>query len=133
MPGSRCARTALPVVATTLAAVFAGTGAAAGQDAPSPGSITPPLSPAITEIESVWKRNGRVKLRAEAVPRGAEVVEVVFRYRGKRFKARGVGQWRYVKTVKPRGRDRHGDMVDFKVRACTATRCARRSTRDDVR
>jgi hypothetical protein len=113
------------------AAVLVGTvvlsASAFGQEIPTP--VPPSLKPAITEIEADWV-DGRIKLKAEVVPRGAKVAKVTFRYRGKRFTAIKVGQWRYAKRVKPRGGDGRGDEVRFKVRACTATVCGERTDSD---
>jgi hypothetical protein len=111
---------------TTIAAAAA-TASAAGQ-AGSPG--TPPLAPAITELEADWVGKGRLKLRAQAVPRGAKVEKVTFRYRGKLFRAKHVKPWDYVKTVRARGGDGKGDRVRFKTRACTATACATKTGGD---
>jgi len=123
----------LAVLGLSLALVgAAGPAAAQTDDRGTPRSITPPLTPAITEIEAAWKPDARIRLRAEVVPRGAEVVKVVFRYRGERFTAKNSRSWTYVRRVEARGGDARGDEVHFKVRACTATRCVTRSTRDDV-
>jgi hypothetical protein len=110
---------------TTIAAAL-GAGAASGQDGPS----TPPLAPAITEMEADWAGKGRIRLRAEVVPRGAAVEKVVFRYRGERYRATHRKPWDYVKTVEARGGDERGDAVRFKARACTATACTARKARD---
>ena len=121
-------RVALCVVVAAIAATGTGVGVATGQgerDDP-PHSITPPLTPAITEIEADWKGRGRIRLLAEVVPRGAKVVKVTFRYRGKRFTANRLPLWKYGKTVDVRGEDGRGDTIRYKVRACTATRCTAR-------
>lgn len=105
-------------------------GGAGAQSATGQSEIAPPLAPAITDVEAVRKPNGRVRLLAEVVPRGAEIVKVTFRYSGKRFEAKHRRPWTYAKKVKARGRDGRRREIHFKVRACTATRCVTRSTRD---
>jgi len=127
MPALRSTRALIGLSIGLLAIGGPGAISAIGQS-----EITPPLTPAITEIDAVWKTSDTIRLRAEAVPRGAEVVKVVFRYRGERFTAKHRKPWTYVKRVNARGRDSRGDEVHFRVRACTATRCVSRSTRDDV-
>lgn len=125
-------RPVLCVVLASIAGAGASAGVASGQEEGPmpPRTITPPLSPAITEIGADWKGNGRIRLHAEVVPRGARVVKVFFRYRGKRFRATKLRQWKYAKTVKARGEDGRGDRIRYKVRACTATRCSARSDSD---
>lgn len=91
-----------------------------------------PLAPAVAEMEADWAKKGRVRLRAEVVPRGMKVARVTFRYRRKAFKAKHIGRFDYVRTVKARGGDRGGDRIRFRVRACTATRCASRTGRDEA-
>ena len=88
--------------------------------------MPPSLTPAITEIDSDWVGE-RLRLRAEVVPRGAKVDRVRFRYRGKRFKAKHHGGWRYSRMVKPRGKDEPGDEIRFKVTACTISDCTSRT------
>jgi hypothetical protein len=100
------------------------------QPAVGQSEISPPLTPAITDIEAVRAPNGRIRLRADVVPRGAEIVKVTFKYAGKRFAAKHRRLWTYSKKVPARKGDGRGDKVHFKVRACTATRCVSRSTRD---
>jgi hypothetical protein len=125
-------RVALCVVFASIAAIGTGVGVATGQEESqdAPRSISPPLTPAITEIEAEWKGNGRIRLHAQVVPRGTKVVKVTFRYRDKRFTATRQRLWKYAKTVKARGGDRKGDRVRFRVRGCTATRCTARTGSD---
>ena len=121
-------------VCVVLACIGTSVGVASGADktsTPTPVPVPPSLSPAITEIEADWVR-GKIKLRAEVVPRGAEVVKVTFRYRGKRFVASKVGQWKYAKKVTPRGGDSRGDTITYRVKACTATKCASRKGSDEA-
>jgi hypothetical protein len=99
---------------------------AASVAAQEPGPVAPSLTPAITEIDSDWVGE-RLRLRAEVVPRGAKVDRVAFRYRGKRFKAKHRGGWKYSRMVKPRGSDEPGDEIRFKVTACTISDCTSRT------
>jgi hypothetical protein len=128
----RWTRAVVCVLAISLMALGTVAGVAVGQaeDMPMPKAVAPSLEPAITEIEVDWKGDGKLKLRAEVVPRGAKVTSVFFKYRGKRFRAKKTGQWKYAKTVKARGGDGRGDRVRFKVRACTATVCGSRTDGD---
>jgi hypothetical protein len=109
------------------ALVCFGTTAATAQDMPS----TPPLAPAIAEIEADWVKGG-LRLKAQVVPRGAEVEKVTLRYRKKLFTAKKGKQWTYTRLVAPRGGDGRGDKVRFRVRACTATVCATRTASDEA-
>lgn len=125
-------RVASCVIVASIAAIGTSVAIASGQVGRDdvPRSIAPPLTPAITEIEADWAGNGRIRLHAQVVPRGAKVVEVTFRYRRKSFEANRRRHWKYAKTVKARGEDGRGDRVRFKVRACTATRCIARTGSD---
>jgi len=125
-------RVALCVALASIAAIGTSAGVATGQDESQdpPHKITPPLTPAITEIAADWKGDGRIRLRAEVVPRGAKVVKVSFKYRGKRFTANKLRLWKYGKTVKTRGEDGRGDNIRYRVRGCTATRCTARTGSD---
>jgi hypothetical protein len=114
------------VALTTIAAAL-GAGIASGQDAPP---MAPPLAPAITDMDVAWAGDGRIRLRAQVVPRGAQIEKVVFRYRRERFKARKGKLWNWARTVEARGGDRRGDQVRFRVRACTATVCSTEKGRD---
>ena len=127
--------TLLKLCALLAALACLGATAATAQDGPP---STPPLAPAITEIEVDWlegKRGkpSRLRLKAQVVPRGAEVEKVVFRYRKKAFGARKGKRWMYTRVVKPRGGDRRGKRIRVKVRACTATACATRTERVKAR
>jgi hypothetical protein len=106
-----------------VCAVGVVTGGASGLE---PGPVAPSLSPAIIEIDSDWVGE-RLRLRAQVVPRGAKVDRVAFRYRGKRFKARHRGGWKYSRMVKPRGSDEPGDDIRFKVTACSVSSCTSRT------
>lgn len=112
-----------PALCVALVCVAA---AAGGASALEPGPMPPRLSPVIFEIDSDWVGE-RLRLRAEVVPRGAEVDRVSFRYRGKRFKAFRREGLTYSRMVKPRGSDEPGDEIRFKVTACSLSSCASRT------
>jgi hypothetical protein len=114
-------------VGLVAAVACLGTTAATAQDLPS----TPPLAPAITETEVDWVK-GRIRLKAQVVPRGAAVEKVTFRYRRRAFEARKGRRWMYTRLVEPRGGDGRGDTIRFKVRACTATACSTRTGSDEA-
>jgi hypothetical protein len=97
--------------------------------APSPG---PARAPRIDDIEADWRGNGKVRLRTELIARGAKVTKVRFRYRGRGFTARKVGDHEWARTVTARGGDSRGSTIVFRVRACAGERCNARTGSDEA-
>jgi hypothetical protein len=91
-----------------------------------------PRAPRIDDIEADWRAGGKIRLRTELVARGARITSVRFRYRGKGFKARKVGDHEWAKRVNARGGDSRGDTISFRVRACAGERCNVRTGSDEA-
>jgi hypothetical protein len=98
------------------------------------GSTTTPTGvrrPRILDLEADAVSNRRLRLRAEISRRGSRLTSVRFVYRGRTYRARR-SEGEFTRIVTARGGDRRGDVITFRVRACSGSLCVTRTGRDEA-